>query len=228
LVDTTGAVGAAKAAGVKAGIFYTIDEAMSTTKPKMIYEPENQFGQYNQAYFRWQNDLLKRSKGSTSHSAKLQTSFSENEKLRRSLLEKNRDVATSAIKIDGYVRLLSEVNSVLENVDDDESKEAIKKLLNKIKRHMLADVTAQRDVFEEHFDILNDDFIKKLKAKYPNLTFDELKMCALLKMNLSSKEIAQKLNLSLRGIETKRYRIRKKMNLDRKTNLNQHFAYISH
>jgi len=228
LVDTTGAVGAAKAAGVKAGVFYTIEEAMSSTKPKMVYEPDNQFGQYNQAYFRWHNDLIKRSAGSNSHSAKLQASYSDNEKLKRSLIEKTRDVTTSSIKIDGYVRLLSEVRSVLENVKDDKSSEEVKKLLKKIKSHSLADVSSQRDVFEEHFDILNDDFIKKLKVRYPTLTFDELKMCALLKMNLSSKEIAQKLNLSLRGIETKRYRIRKKMSLDRKVNLNQHFMYISH
>ncbi len=73
--------------------------------------------------------------------------------------------------------------------------------------------------FEEHFDMLHDDFIKKLKKRYPTLSMQELKLCAYLKMKLSTKEMARQMRLSVRGIETGRYRLRKKMGLGDGENL---------
>ncbi|MCX8480852.1 MAG: LuxR C-terminal-related transcriptional regulator, partial [Sediminibacterium sp.] len=67
--------------------------------------------------------------------------------------------------------------------------------------------------FSEHFDELNDDFIKKIFARFPNLSKTELKLSAYLKLNLSTKEIAQLLNISVRGVEIARYRLRKKLNI---------------
>jgi DNA-binding CsgD family transcriptional regulator len=51
-------------------------------------------------------------------------------------------------------------------------------------------------------------------------------MCAFLKMNLSSKEIAPLLNLSVRGVETLRYRLRKKIGLEREENLLEYLTSI--
>lgn len=55
--------------------------------------------------------------------------------------------------------------------------------------------------------------------KHPNLTQNELKLCAYLRINLSSKEIAQMLNISPESLITKRYRLRKKLDLDTEDNL---------
>ena len=60
---------------------------------------------------------------------------------------------------------------------------------------------------------------KNLMNHYPDLTPGDLKLCAYLKMNLSSKEIAVLLNISTRGVEIRRYRLRKKLNLEHDKNL---------
>jgi DNA-binding CsgD family transcriptional regulator len=73
--------------------------------------------------------------------------------------------------------------------------------------------------FETHFDQAHQDFINRLKANYPNLTQSDLKLCAYLRLNISSKEIAHLLNISLRGVEVRRYRLRKRLNISTEENL---------
>jgi DNA-binding CsgD family transcriptional regulator len=60
---------------------------------------------------------------------------------------------------------------------------------------------------------------KKLKAQHPDLVPNDLKLCAFLHMNMSSKEMASLLNISLRGVEIRRYRLRKKLNVPHDKNL---------
>lgn len=73
--------------------------------------------------------------------------------------------------------------------------------------------------FAHHFDKVHNDFLIVLKSRYPNLTPSELKLCAYLRMNLSNKEIAQLINISTRGVEIARYRLRKKLGLTKEVNL---------
>lgn len=68
--------------------------------------------------------------------------------------------------------------------------------------------------FTEKFSITNGNFNDRLLQKHPDLTKTELKMCYFLKMNLSSKDIANIMNISVEGVEKTRYRLRKKMNLN--------------
>ena len=75
------------------------------------------------------------------------------------------------------------------------------------------------DHFAVHFDRVHSNFLKTLKTKYPHLSTHELKLCAYLVMNLSSKEIARLMNISVRGVEISRYRLRKKFHLPTETNL---------
>ncbi len=74
--------------------------------------------------------------------------------------------------------------------------------------------------FENNLLKSNEDFVKKLSHNYQNLTSKDIKLCIYLKMNLSSKEIAPLMNISYRGVELHRYRLRKKLDLDSSTNLN--------
>ncbi|TLX75781.1 hypothetical protein E9993_09515 [Labilibacter sediminis] len=74
-------------------------------------------------------------------------------------------------------------------------------------------------VFEKHFDEANGNFFSKLKEEFPQLTPRDLRLCAYLKMNLSSKEISPLLNISERSVEVHRYRLRKKLNLSSNSNL---------
>jgi FixJ family two-component response regulator len=74
-------------------------------------------------------------------------------------------------------------------------------------------------IFESLFDQAHENFFKRLKTAYPDLTQSDLKLCAYLKLNLTSKEIAPLLNISFRGVETRRYRLRKRLSLESDENL---------
>ncbi len=69
------------------------------------------------------------------------------------------------------------------------------------------------DIFEKNFDLIHEHFFRNLRKAFPTLTPADLKFCALLRMNMSTKEISRFTNLSIRGVETARYRLRKKFNL---------------
>ncbi|WP_431217544.1 helix-turn-helix transcriptional regulator [Puia sp. P3] len=69
--------------------------------------------------------------------------------------------------------------------------------------------------------------MKKLKARFPNLTNSDLKVCAYLQLNLSTKEIAQLMNISVRGVDISRYRLRKKFQLSRQQSLNDFLNTIT-
>ena len=68
-------------------------------------------------------------------------------------------------------------------------------------------------VFENNFDLIHEHFFRNLQAAYPSLTATDLKFCALLRLNLTTKDIAKFTNISIRGVETARYRLRKKLGL---------------
>lgn len=70
------------------------------------------------------------------------------------------------------------------------------------------------DIFKQNFDRLEEHFFSTLSERYPDLTSSDLKFCALLRLNMSTKEIADALNLSTRGVESARYRLRKKFKLN--------------
>jgi DNA-binding CsgD family transcriptional regulator len=77
--------------------------------------------------------------------------------------------------------------------------------------------------FTKHFDKVHSDFVVGLKEKHPNISASELKLCAYLRMNLTTKEIAQLMNISVRGVEISRYRLRKKLGIPSEQNL---FDYL--
>lgn len=77
-------------------------------------------------------------------------------------------------------------------------------------------------IFESHFNEVHEAFLKRLRKKHPELTNGELKLAAYLRMDLSSKEIAPLMHISLRGVENKRYRLRKKLGLEGDDNLNRY------
>ena len=68
-------------------------------------------------------------------------------------------------------------------------------------------------VFRENFDLIHKQFFRHLRDAFPNLTANDLKFCAYLRLNLSSKEIVNLTGISIRGVEGARYRLRKKLGL---------------
>ncbi len=91
------------------------------------------------------------------------------------------------------------------------------RLLKVIERQIASEDEWNR--FETHFEQTHQDYLKRLKSDYPHLTQSDLKLCAYMRLNISSKQIAQLLNISLRGVEVRRYRLRKRLNLSTEENL---------
>ena len=75
--------------------------------------------------------------------------------------------------------------------------------------------------FQENFDLVYENYLQRLAEEYPALTLNDKKLCAYLKMNLTSKEIAPLLNMSFRSVEMSRYRLRKKLDIDSEFNLTE-------
>ena len=86
--------------------------------------------------------------------------------------------------------------------------------------------TSDWELFQEAFNNADSKFLKKVKTLHPALTPNDLRLCAYLRLNLSSKEIAPLLNISPRSVEIKRYRLRKKMELSHKKSLVEYILEI--
>lgn len=85
----------------------------------------------------------------------------------------------------------------------------LKKIIRVISEEDMID--QQWEKFSMHFDNVHSNFLSALKFKYPRLSASELKLSAYLRMSFSTKEIAQLLNISVRGVEISRYRLRKNL-----------------
>lgn len=144
-----------------------------------------------------------------------------NEKLRREVEFKNRELAGSTMNIIHKNEVLSysvgELKKALKKIKDPIALVQVRELMKKVD----AEFNSEQDweQFEMHFDQVHEDFLKRLRVEYPQLTPKDLRICAYLRMNLSTKEIAPLMNISVRGVEISRYRLRKKFDLSREENL---------
>lgn len=91
------------------------------------------------------------------------------------------------------------------------ARKRLQEVLNTLNQHRIGE--EYMTVFDVHFEKVHKNFFQELKAACPDLTKRELRLCAFVKMNLTNKEIAPLLNISVRGVETARYRVRKKLEL---------------
>ena len=145
----------------------------------------------------------------------------KNEKLEAEIEHKNTELASAAMHLVQKGELLSNIREELirmkKGVNGDGSSEEFKKMLRILGEENKMDKDWEQ--FAVHFDKVHSDFLQILKAAYPVLSSHELKLCAYLRMNLSSKEIAQLENISVRGVEISRYRLRKKLKIPTEINL---------
>ncbi|NBC58798.1 MAG: hypothetical protein GVY05_11015 [Bacteroidetes bacterium] len=139
----------------------------------------------------------------------------KNDKLQLDVENKNRELAIATMSLVKKNEFLSQIKSDLKPIQS--KNKVIKKVLNTINNNL--NNTDDWKFFEEAFNNADKDFFKKLKARHPKLTPNELKLCAYLRLNLTSKEIAPLFNISTKSVEIKRYRLRKKMNLSRNQSL---------
>ncbi len=148
-----------------------------------------------------------------------------NEKLEADINFKNSEMASSAMHLVKKGELLSKIKSeltqVMKGLENPQAVADLKKMIKSLSEDDNLD--KEWDNFTKHFDKVHSDFVVELKEKHPTITPNELKLCAYLRMNLSTKEIAQLMNISVRGVEISRYRLRKKLQIPSEKNL---FDYL--
>lgn len=138
------------------------------------------------------------------------------------LQSKSSEVAGKSLSIAKQSEMIEKIQGILDaETDFNKLKSEIKKAIkiNALNKH-------EWETFETNLNQIHNEFIVTLSKKYPNLTSKDIKLCIYLKMNLSSKEIAPMMNISFRGVELHRYRLRKKLNLTQDENLSKFLLNI--
>ena len=139
----------------------------------------------------------------------------KNEQLRKEFRSKSNELAASTLSIIRKNELLTQVKNEL--VSGGERKDFTRPIIDIIDKNL--NKNDDWELFKEAFNNADRKFLKKLKKSHPNLSPNDIRLCAYLRLNLSSKEIAPLLNISARSVEIKRYRLRKKMDLSHDHNL---------
>jgi ligand-binding sensor domain-containing protein/DNA-binding CsgD family transcriptional regulator len=148
----------------------------------------------------------------------------KNEQLVQDVDKKNKELAVTNMNLIKKTELLNIIKADLKNSTDSSTNRSIKSVISTINKNVKEENTW--NIFKEAFDSADNNFLKKVKENHPTLTPNDLRLCAYLRLNLSSKEIAPLLNISVRSIEIKRYRLRKKMNLPHETGLVEYLLAI--
>jgi ligand-binding sensor domain-containing protein/DNA-binding CsgD family transcriptional regulator len=144
------------------------------------------------------------------------------EKLESEVLHKNQELALATMHLVQKGEILTTIQEALEKaIEKKQSTQTLHEDIRRIIRTMQFDTQLDEDWehFAIHFDSVHGDFLKRLREQYPQTSPNDLRLCAYLRMNLSTKEIANLLNISVRGVEGSRYRLRKKLGLPGDANL---------
>lgn len=179
---------------------------------------------YLEEQYTYQQELLRKEEA-LNHEKKL-NEFQKKQYLKE-LNAKTKELANTAMTMTKKNELLLKLKSdLLEFKNEVLSKNEFNKLLNNIDKNI--DNVKDWEVFESNFNQIHESFFKILVERHPDvLTPKDLRLCAYLKLNLSTKEISPLMSISSRGVEIHRYRLRKKLNLDKNQNLNEYFMNIS-
>ena len=145
----------------------------------------------------------------------------KNEKLQSDIEGKNRELAISTMSLIKKNEFLNKIKDELKKVNESKNLSPVIDIIDKNLNN-----TDDWKLFQEAFNNADKDFLKKIKGMHPSLTPNDLRLCAYLRLNLSSKEIAPLLNISPRSVEVKRYRLRKKMNLPHESSLTNHIIEL--
>ena len=147
----------------------------------------------------------------------------QKEKLDQELEHKNKELASYVM---GMIQKNEKMGSIRDSISEllpisnSEVHKRLTKLIKNIEEEIGDD--SNWDKFSLSFNMIHDNFLKRFAEEYSTMTHNDLRICAYIRMNLSNKEIANLLNVSVRTIESTRYRVRKKLELESDTNLNDY------
>ncbi len=151
----------------------------------------------------------------------------QQELMRVELNSKDSDLTNFALHLVQKNKVLKQLKTDLNQLSGNHDDELNRKL-KELSFHVQQSLQINKDLeeFQEKVEITYDEFFTKLKLKFPTLTNNEKRLCALLRLNLSTKEIASLNNTSVKAVEMSRYRLRMKCNIDNKQSLPEYLNNI--
>ena len=149
----------------------------------------------------------------------------KNQQLQYELRHKSQELASSTMNLirknEMLLDLIDNLSKVTQDIKTNQNHSSVLPRLTKMER--IINQNIEKDdhwkKFEQNFDLVYENYLKRLGEAFPALNTSDKKICAYLKMDLSSKDIASLMNMSVRSVETNRYRLRKKMDIGRDVNL---------
>ena len=136
------------------------------------------------------------------------------------IIDKSKELANYTLllsqKKNIFGELLIDLKQLRDLLKSDDSRRKLTEIFQKLNQHRIGEEFME--IFDVNFEKINHDFFEKLKQIDASLSKRELRLCAFIKMDLTNKEIAPLLNISIRGVETSRYKIRKKLKLSHDDN----------
>ena len=147
----------------------------------------------------------------------------QEEKLESELRHVNNLLAASTMNLVVKNEFIESIKEELKEVKLLGRNNRTKQALEGIVKEIDSTLRLQQDweQFKLHFDKVHGDFLNRLREEYVDLSPNEQKLCALLRLNLNTKEISNLMSISLRGVEVARYRLRKKLKLQKGMNLSK-------
>lgn len=144
-----------------------------------------------------------------------------NEKLKYRILAKDKELVNNSLQVAKKNKILNSIIHKLKEIDGNATDEATRLQLTKLHKSIMKEIKADKgwNNLEKHIKNVHFEFLKRLKANYPDISPRELDLATYLLMNMSTKEIAEIMNISSGGVELARYRLRKKLGLKREENL---------
>jgi DNA-binding CsgD family transcriptional regulator len=145
----------------------------------------------------------------------------QNDKLKIKILAKDKELVTNSLQVVKKNKILNGIIHKLKDIDVTSFDESAKFQFTKLNKSIVKEVNADHSWkdLEKHIKNVHFDFLKRLKEKFPTISPRELDLSTYLLMNMSTKEIAEIMNISGGGVELARYRLRKKLGLNKKENL---------
>lgn len=142
--------------------------------------------------------------------------------LKREVELKNKQLSDKILFQSTRNELLENIIETISSRTDMKESKALLETVKSLKNHLKDD--AKWDDFSELFENVNNEFLRKLKQKHPNLNANDIRFLSFIYLNLNTKEIASLLNISPESCRKRKERLRNKLDIDKNTNL---FEYLS-
>ncbi|WP_276378739.1 triple tyrosine motif-containing protein [Flavobacterium sp. H4147] len=145
----------------------------------------------------------------------------KNDKLQIKILAKDKELVNNSLQVVKKNKILNGIIHKLKEIDIEALDDSTKFQVSKLNKSIVKEVNTDKSWkdLEKHIKNVHFEFLKRLKEKYPTISPRELDLSTYLLMNMSTKEIAEIMNISTGGVELARYRLRKKLGLNKKENL---------